>query len=118
MVARLAEAYRSSILVPCTACEYCIPCPAGVNIPQNFAILNTVSMERSRLMRWMIRRGHGRLANSREKVDKENPNGNASLCVACGKCPEKCSQQINIPEELVKVHAILGERERVSKHYS
>ena len=30
---------------------------------------------------------------------------------------EKCPQQINIPEELEKVHAILGKRERVSKHY-
>jgi len=118
VVARLAGAYRSSILVPCTACEYCMPCPTGVNIPQNFAILNNVSMERSRVMRWMVRRGYGRLAKSKEKLDKENPNGNASLCVACGKCLEKCPQQISIPEELAKVHAILGRRERITKHYS
>jgi predicted aldo/keto reductase-like oxidoreductase len=118
VVARLAEVYRSSILVPCTACEYCMPCPAGVNIPQNFAILNNVAMEPSRVMRWMLRRGYGRLTKSKEKIDRENPNGNASLCVACGKCLEKCPQQINIPEELVKVHAILGRRERISKHYA
>jgi predicted aldo/keto reductase-like oxidoreductase len=117
IVDRLAEAYRSSILVPCTACEYCMPCPAGVNIPQNFAILNNVAMDSSRLRRWMTRRGYGRLAGSKEKVDQENPNGNASLCVACGQCLEKCPQQINIPEELVKAHGILGRRERISKHY-
>ena len=111
VVARLAEAYRSSILVPCTACEYCMPCPAGVNIPQNFAILNNVSMERSRLRRWQVRRGYSRLVDSKEKLDKENPNGNASLRVACGACLEKCPQQINIPDELVKVHAILGRRD-------
>jgi predicted aldo/keto reductase-like oxidoreductase len=117
VIARLAEVYRSRILVPCTACEYCVPCPAGVNIPQNFAILNNVSMETNRMMRWMVRRGYGKLAGSKEKLDKENPNGNASLCVACGKCLEKCLQEINIPVELEKVHAILEKRGRISEHY-
>jgi predicted aldo/keto reductase-like oxidoreductase len=116
-ITRLAEVYRRKILVPCTACEYCMPCPAGVNIPQNFAILNYASMEKNRLMRFTVRRGYRKLANSKEKVDKENPNGNASLCVACGKCVEKCPQQIDIPQELEKVHAILGKRQRISRHY-
>jgi predicted aldo/keto reductase-like oxidoreductase len=115
---RLAEVYRSKILVPCTACQYCMPCPAGVNIPQNFAILNTVSMERNWPMRWMIKRGYKKLADSSQKVDEENPNGNASLCVQCGKCLPKCPQKINIPGELEKVHAIFGKRERISKHYT
>lgn len=117
VIARLADVYRSGILVPCTACEYCMPCPVGVNIPKNFAILNNVSMEHNRLMRWRVRRGYKKLADSKEKLDKENPNGNASLCVTCGQCLEKCPQQINIPGELEKVHAILGKQERVSKHY-
>ena len=94
-----------------------MPCPAGVNIPQNFAILNNVSMESQRIMRWMVRRGYGKLAGSKEKVDRENPNGNASLCVNCGQCLEKCPQQISIPVELEKTHAILGKRGRISDHY-
>jgi predicted aldo/keto reductase-like oxidoreductase len=65
----------------------------------------------------MIRRGYKRLANSSEKCDKENPNGNASLCVECGACLEKCPQQINIPEELKKVDAILGKRARIADHF-
>ncbi len=117
-IAALAEVYRQKTLVPCTACRYCMPCPAGVNIPQNFAILNNVSMERSRIMRWMARRGYKRLADSVEKLDKENPNGNASLCVRCGKCLEKCPQQIAIPDELEKARAILGKGERIGKHYA
>jgi predicted aldo/keto reductase-like oxidoreductase len=118
VIARLAEVYRSKILVPCTACAYCTPCPAGVNIPQNFAILNNVAQERSRIRRWQARRGYGKLAGSKEEVDKENPNGNGSLCVECGKCLEKCPQQINIPVELTKTHAILGKRDEFSNHYS
>ena len=117
-IAQIAEIYRSKILVPCTACEYCMPCPAGVNIPQNFAILNNVSMESSRLMRWRVGRGYRKLAGSKEELDKENPNGNASMCIDCGKCLEKCPQEINIPVELEKVHAILGKREKISNHYS
>ena len=118
VIARLVEVYRSKILVPCTACEYCMPCPTGVNIPQNFGILNYVSKEPSRLARWMVKRGYKRLTGSKEKLDEENPNGNASICVNCGQCLEKCPQQINIPEELVKTHAILGKGERISKHYA
>ena len=117
VIAELAEVYRRKMLVPCTACKYCMPCPAGVNIPQNFAILNNVSMEGSRMMRWMVRRGYGKLVDSKEKLDKENPNGNASMCVDCGQCLEKCPQQINIPVELEKVHAILGTRGRIPEHY-
>jgi predicted aldo/keto reductase-like oxidoreductase len=118
VIRELAEVYRRKMLVPCTACKYCMPCPAGVNIPQNFAILNNVSMESSRIMRWMTRRGYRKLAGSVEKLDVENPNGNASLCVRCGKCVEKCPQAIAIPDELEKTHAILGKRERIDKHYA
>jgi predicted aldo/keto reductase-like oxidoreductase len=117
VIATLADIYRQRTLVPCTACKYCMPCPAGVNIPQNFAILNNVSMESNRMTRWMVRRGYRRLAGSKEKLARENVNGNASLCVRCGKCLEKCPQQINIPDELEKAHAILGKRERIGEHY-
>jgi predicted aldo/keto reductase-like oxidoreductase len=118
VIARLVDIYRSKILVPCTSCGYCMPCPTGVNIPQNFSILNYVCMEHNFAMRWLAKRGYKRLVGSREKLNKENPNGNASMCVNCGKCLEKCPQQINIPEELVKTHAILGKGERTSKYYS
>jgi predicted aldo/keto reductase-like oxidoreductase len=116
-IAKIAEIYRSKMLVPCTACKYCMPCPAGVNIPQNFAILNNVSMESNWIRRTMIRRGYRKLAGSTEKLDKAKSNGNASICIDCGECLEKCPQEINIPVELAKVHAILGKRGRISEHY-
>jgi hypothetical protein len=118
VIARLAEVYRSKILVPCTACGYCMPCPVGVNIPQNFAVLNNVSLEGNRLLRWRVRRSYGKLARSKAELDRENPNGSASMCVECGECLEKCPQEINIPVDLAKTHAILGKRGRISDHYS
>jgi len=108
IVSRLAEVYRSRELVPCTACSYCMPCPHGVNIPQNFAILNNLAMEDSRFARWRVKRGYRALAGSQKKLDLENPNGNAAMCIQCGECLEKCPQEIDIPAELEKVHAILG----------
>ncbi len=118
VIARLAEIYQEKILVPCTGCEYCMPCPTGVNIPQNFAILNNVSLEQGWITQFQVRRNYKKLAGSKGKLDKENPNGNALLCDNCGECLEKCPQEINIPMELEKVHAILGKRESIGKYYS
>ena len=103
MLTDLADIYRSKILVPCTGCEYCMPCPYGVNIPRNFAILNNVSLAMTGIRRFRTKRSYKRLANTKDTLDKENPNGNASICVNCGKCLEKCPQHIQIPDELKKV---------------
>ena len=117
VINRLAQIYQEKILVPCTSCEYCMPCPHGVNIPQNFAILNNVSLEGSSIRRWRTARSYRKLEGNPEKVNKENPDGNALICTDCGVCIEKCPQEINIPVELVKVHAILGKREPISRHF-
>ena len=117
MLNDLAEIYRSKVLVPCTGCEYCMPCPYGVNIPGNFAILNNLSMASTTIRRFRTKRSYKQLADSEETLNKENPNGNASICVNCGKCLEKCPQHIQIPDELKKVDAILGHREPIDKHF-
>ena len=118
VISRLAEIYQSKILVPCTGCEYCMPCPHGVNIPQNFAILNNISLENSWIRRFQTRRAYRKLARGLPKLDLDNPNGNASVCINCGLCVEKCPQEINIPVELQKVNAIMGKGDSIEKHYS
>ncbi|MFX0070033.1 MAG: aldo/keto reductase [Candidatus Hermodarchaeota archaeon] len=119
IISELAEIYRKSILVQCTACQYCMPCPSGVKIPENFATLNNIAYSGTKgIMDWLIKRRYKKLANSAKKVDKENPNGNASLCTKCGTCLEKCPQHINIPEELEKVDAILGKGKKISELYT
>lgn len=110
----LIKIYRKKILVPCTSCKYCLPCPSGVNIPQNFAILNNVALEKSKLRRWLSKRDYKKMANSPKKLDQEKSNGNASLCINCGICLEKCPQEINIPDELKNVHLILKKGKKIS----
>ncbi len=119
IISELAGIYRKSILVQCTACKYCMPCPSGVNIPENFAVLNNVAYTGEKgMMTLLMKRRYKKLVNSRKKLNKEYPNGNASLCTKCGECLEKCPQQINIPEELEKVNAILGKGKKISEYYN
>lgn len=110
VIREISELYRQKIVVPCTACNYCMPCPEGVNIPQNFACLNNVSLETSRFRRFTARRAYRKLTSSKKNVDVNNPNGNASLCTKCGSCIQKCPQKINIPNELEKLKKVLGKR--------
>jgi predicted aldo/keto reductase-like oxidoreductase len=117
IINELVEIYRKNILVPCTSCQYCMNCPSGVHIPQNFAILNNVFMEKHFYYRWMIKRSYKKLASDPEKLNKEKTNGNASICTDCGVCVPKCPQGINIPEELKKVSMIFGEGKKIRDVY-
>ena len=110
IIDKLSNIYRKKIVVPCTACGYCMPCPEGVNIPQNFACLNNFTLERSRIRRFLARRNYRKLQNSKKKVDFNNPNGNAMICNKCSICLEKCPQKIDIPKNLEKVKKALGKR--------
>ena len=73
VIDQLVDIYRKRILIPCTACQYCMPCPWGVNIPQNFALLNNASMGdiggiSSRVKQWLIKRNYKTLARTKEDV--------------------------------------------------
>lgn len=111
-IAELTEAFRESILVPCTACRYCMPCPFGVNIPGNFAILNNVYAERSPLRRLLAKRSYGKLAANEKRLDEEKSNGRATMCTECGICIPKCPQSIDIPVELKMVEAAVRKGKR------
>jgi hypothetical protein len=117
VIEELARIYRRKIAVPCTACQYCVPCPAGVDIPQNFALLNNKSIGgegsmTSRFIQWQVTRGYHRLAGDRKQLSKKGSRGRASLCTRCNACLAKCPQQIAIPDELEKVAAAFEKRKR------
>ncbi len=114
VIGKLVDIYRNKILVGCTACNYCMPCPSGIAIPENFAQVNMANGPRG-LQSWLIRRNYGRLASRRDRVNRAVPNGNASLCTTCNVCLPKCPQGIAIPTELKKVDLVLGKRRKVAE---
>jgi uncharacterized protein len=118
-IENVAEVYRKKIIVPCTSCRYCMPCPSGVNIPQNFALINNKSLSslskiHGKLIQWMITRNYGKLAKSKKKLTTNKDNGCASLCSKCNACLPKCPQKINIPESLEKVVAVFEKGKSLS----
>ena len=91
--ARTTYLNRSSI--PCTGCEYCMPCPNGVNIPDIFSKYN----EGYRFDNFNNAR--------RSYMFSKSSNSDGSHCIACGECLSKCPQSINIVEEIAKAHKVL-----------
>ncbi len=92
--ARLADLY-------CTGCNYCMPCPQSVGIPQIFAAMN---MHRVWGLTEVARQQYARLGpNHREGLLQ------ADACIECGQCEEKCPQDISIIEQLKESHEALSE---------
>lgn len=121
-VKELAGIFRRKILIPCTACQYCMPCPYGVNIPENFALLNNFSFAQEKgIFPYFQRRGllkkYKNLAKTEKELKNKPHNGNAAMCQDCKSCIPKCPQSIDIPTELVKVHKILGKKEKIWQHF-
>ena len=90
--------------IPCTACQYCMPCPYGLDIPGIFSHYNNCIKE-------------GNLAKSQNEseykkmrrafligYDRSVPKlRQADHCTHCGECVSHCPQRINIPEMMQKV---------------
>ena len=90
------EIINQAPTVPCTACKYCMPCPVGVNIPENFLYLNEyIKYENLGHLKWRC--------NAQLKKEEKS-----SECIACGKCSAKCPQHIDIPAELEKMTKLLN----------
>jgi predicted aldo/keto reductase-like oxidoreductase len=96
IVARVRDAYRELLQVDCTGCAYCMPCPAGIDIPAAFENLNSYHM-----FGWLqptlfhaMYLGMGA---------KDGQPRWTTACTDCGKCERACPQGIRIRETFPQV---------------
>jgi hypothetical protein len=98
LIGEVRSFYRSRMMVSCTTCGYCEPCPNGVAIPNVFSFYNrSVMFDAQKTSGGFYR-----------KFLVENGQG-ADVCLACGECEPKCPQTIPITEKLKEAHAHLTE---------
>lgn len=83
----VVDAFNESFKIPCTGCNYCMPCPKNVDIPACFAAYNSsYSM--------------GRFSGFQQYITgmstfTKDPSF-ASNCIGCKKCETHCPQNIPI----------------------
>ena len=78
--------------VGCTNCKYCMPCPFGVDIPQNFAMMNEFAK-------------YGNVGHRKFQWNNMEEGERADKCKSCGKCETACPQGIAIREKLHEIAA-------------
>jgi len=86
--------FEAKLQINCTSCGYCLPCPSGVNIPENFHKYNNYYLFGSPEEIEMYKFSYYALVMENER---------ASKCIECGICEKHCTQDIKIIQELKKV---------------
>ena len=90
-VEKTAAILHSRIKIGCTGCRYCMPCPMGVDIPDNFSIWNKLSM-------------FGQKDAIKKQWAAHFPDAEkASHCARCGKCEGVCPQKLPIRASLAQL---------------
>jgi predicted aldo/keto reductase-like oxidoreductase len=87
--------YNRLMKVGCTGCGYCMPCPAGVDIPLCFSYYNSKHLFKNNHAKWQYIGFTGGFMGGKPSY--------ASLCKDCGKCEKVCPQHLPIREKLREV---------------
>lgn len=90
--------------IPCNECQYCMPCPYGINIPAIFVHYNKMIKEGT----MPHRRESPEYSKQRKAFlvgyDRSVPRlRQADHCIGCGECVSHCPQRIKIPQEMERV---------------
>jgi predicted aldo/keto reductase-like oxidoreductase len=95
LIGHVAAAYENLRPIPCTQCNYCMPCPSGVNIPRNLELYNS-------------RVSYNALDQARGHWGFMKQGERASACTACLECEEKCPQNIVVHEWMTCIAKEMG----------
>lgn len=104
LLERVATEMNKYPIVPCTGCNYCMPCPYGINIPGVFKFYN----DNIRDGTYVVSEEQKGYAKERRRYlleyNKAIPTvRQADHCIGCGTCLEACPQQIKIPSQLHRI---------------
>ncbi len=100
-IREIVDLINSRVQSGCTGCRYCMPCPAGVDIPGNFRVWNTYHMYQNyNAVKWSWENGLGDAKQAKN-------------CIKCGKCEQACPQKLQIRADLEKVQADLDKKEMI-----
>jgi NAD-dependent dihydropyrimidine dehydrogenase PreA subunit len=96
LLTKVRVAYDSMQAIPCTACEYCMPCKQNVPIAAALTQYNDgikfENFDQPRRSYWFSKNFLGM---------------DAGRCTACGECEPKCPQGIDIIKKLKVAHEAL-----------
>lgn len=94
-VEQVARTLHSRIKVGCTGCRYCMPCPMGVDIPDNFSLWNKLGM-------------FGQKEDVKAQWEARFPQAEKAIhCIRCGKCEAVCPQKLPIRTALAQLQTEL-----------
>ncbi len=94
LVNRIKEVLVRLNKINCTGCNYCMPCPRGVNIPAIFKYYNDKHLFPENKSFGV---NHTFILYSGNILGVTGEAHDASLCVDCGLCTSKCPQTLDIP---------------------
>jgi hypothetical protein len=90
--------------IVCTKCQYCMPCPYGIDIPEIFThfsrSLNEGNYPDDRQSPDFRRARRAFLVGMDRSVSRLRQ---ANRCIGCGKCVPECPQRINVPLEMKRI---------------
>lgn len=98
LIREVARTYRTFLGNDCTRCGYCMPCPHGVDIINCLTEYNIAHMM------------NDPKASAMQYFSLIDEDSRADSCINCEECIPFCTQMLNIPEELEKVHEYFGEK--------
>jgi len=89
----VVDVFKKSYRVNCTGCNYCLPCPKGINIPACLSVYNTSYAQSYFTAMFLYMAEVGVVTESSSRMH---------TCNECGKCERACPQNIPIRKWLKK----------------
>ena len=101
---KVTDIMLNSEFIQCTACQYCMPCPYGVDIPGIFEHCNRIISAGQRLKSFNDENYKKARLAFLIGYDRNIPKlRQANHCIGCGICKPHCPQRIEIPSEMHRI---------------